>query len=53
MGKRQRAELNRCIDNLMENGSVSMMDLYEEIMEGEVSDSLSMQFEEILSVFLE
>ena len=53
MGKRQRAELNRCIDNLMGNGSVSMMDLYEEIMEGEVSDSLSMQFEEILSVFLE
>ena len=53
MGKRQRAELNRCIENIMEKSNLSMVDLYEEIMEGEVSDSLSMQLEEVLSVFLE
>ena len=53
MGKKQRAELSRCIDNMLKSNSVSMMDLYEEIMEGEVSDSLSMQFEDVLSVFLE
>ena len=53
MGKKQRAELSRCINNMLKSNSVSMMDLYEEIMEGEVSDSLSMQFEDVLSVFLE
>ncbi len=30
-----------------------MKKLYEEIMEGEIPDSLSMQFEEILSAFFE
>lgn len=53
MGKKQSAELSRCVENLMEHGKFSMVDLYEEITESNTSDSLAMQFEDILSAFIE
>ena len=55
MGKRQRAELNKLIDSIIEEDDVSIIDLLELVMDEdtEMSDSLRMELEEILEPFCE
>lgn len=53
MGKVQKAALRTGISDLMENRSVNMIDLYERLTDESMSDSLVMQFEDMLSCFLE
>lgn len=53
MGKVQKAALRKGITDLMEEGKLNMCDMYERLTDSRVSDSLAMQFEDMLSCFLE
>ena len=53
MGKVQKAALRKGITDLMEEKKLNMIDMYERLTDSRVSDSLAMQFEDMLSCFLE
>ncbi len=53
MGKVQKAALRQGITDLIESNTLNMMDLYERLTDSRVSDSLALQFEDMLCCFLE
>lgn len=53
MGKVQKAALRQGITDLIESNELNMMDLYERLTDSRVSDSLALQFEDMLCCFLE
>lgn len=53
MGKVQKATLRNGITDLMAANKLNMTDMYERLTDETVSDSLAMQFEDMLSCFLE
>lgn len=53
MGKVQKAALRQGITDLIENNELNMMNLYERLTDSRVSDSLALQFEDMLCCFLE
>lgn len=53
MGKVQKAALRNGITDLIEEGNLNMVDIYDRLTDSRVSDSLAMQFEDMLSCFLE
>jgi DNA phosphorothioation-dependent restriction protein DptH len=53
VGKKQRAELNRCIEQLLSSSQPSVVGFGDVLESEDVSDSISMQFEDILAPFIE
>lgn len=53
VGKKQRAELNRCIEQLLCSSQPSVVGFGDVLESEDVSDSISMQFEDILAPFIE
>lgn len=53
MGKIQKAALRQGITDLIESNKLNMTDLYKRLTDSRVSDSLALQFEDMLCCFLE